>query len=78
MKLDVRLPIGLMFTLFGLILMVFGLVSNQAIYDQHSLGININLAWGAVQLLFGVVMAGFAIRASRCARRALNNRESRS
>jgi hypothetical protein len=78
MKLDVRLPIGLMFTLFGLILVVFGLVSDPAIYAQHSLGININLAWGAVQLLFGVAMAGFALRASRGATRAHNNRESRS
>jgi hypothetical protein len=75
MKLDVRLPIGLMFTLFGLILVVFGLVSDPAIYAQHSLGININLAWGAVQLLFGVVMAGFALRASRGTTRARNNRE---
>ncbi len=78
MKLDVRLPIGLMFSVFGLILVVFGLASNQTIYDQHSLGININLAWGAVQLLFGIVMAGFALRARRGAKHALNNRESRS
>jgi hypothetical protein len=65
MKLDVRLPIGLMFTVFGLILVVFGLVSNPAIYAEHSLGININLAWGAVQLLFGVVMVGLALRRRR-------------
>ncbi len=62
MKLDVRLPIGLMFSVFGLILVVFGLVSDPTIYAQHSLGININLAWGAVQLLFGVVMVGLALR----------------
>ncbi len=68
MKLDVRLPIGLMFSVFGLILVVFGMVSDHVIYDQHSLGININLAWGAVQLLFGVVMVGFALRAGRNAK----------
>jgi hypothetical protein len=64
MKLDLRLPIGLMFTLFGAMLTVYGLVSDQAIYDR-SLGINVNLWWGLVLLAFGLVMLGFAIRAGR-------------
>ena len=68
MNLDVRLPIGLMFTAFGLILAVFGLVSDRAIYEQHSLGININLVWGLVQLSFGIVMLGLVIRAKRRAK----------
>ena len=55
MGLDIRLPIGLMFTLFGLLLVVYGLASDKAIY-QRSLGININLGWGVVLLVFGVVM----------------------
>ena len=42
MKLDVRFPIGLMFGLFGLLLVVYGLASNRAIYAR-SLGINVNL-----------------------------------
>lgn len=65
MKLDVRLPIGLMFSVFGLILAVFGLLSNKAIYDQHSLGINVNLIWGLVQLLFGIMMVSLAMHAKR-------------
>lgn len=56
MQLDVRLPIGLMFVLFGVILAVFGVVSDPALYEQHSLGININLYWGLVQAAFGAVM----------------------
>lgn len=55
MGLDIRLPIGLMFTLFGLLLVVYGLVSDKAIY-QRSLGMNVNLGWGAVLLVFGIVM----------------------
>jgi hypothetical protein len=58
-----------MFTAFGLILAVYGLLSNQAIYDQHSLGININLVWGLVQLLFGVVMISFALHTKRKSKR---------
>jgi len=62
MKLDLRLPIGLMFTVFGVMLTGYGLASDQAIYDR-SLGINVNLWWGLVVLAFGLVMLAFAIRA---------------
>lgn len=55
MRLDVRFPIGLLFTIFGLILAAFGLFSNPALYER-SLGININLKWGIVMLAFGLIM----------------------
>ena len=71
MKLDLRLPIGLMFGVFGVILTVYGLVSEKAIYDR-SLGINVNLWWGLVLLAFGLVMLGFAIRGS-FARRSIQS-----
>ena len=63
MGLDIRLPIGLMFAIFGLLLMVYGELSDKSIY-RRSLGININLAWGLVLFLFGVVMFGMGRRAS--------------
>jgi hypothetical protein len=63
MQLDVRLPIGLMFCVFGAILSVFGLVSGPAPYDEHSLGIDINLDWGLVLLVFGGAMLALAFRA---------------
>ena len=53
MGLDIRWPIGLMFTLIGALLAVFGLVKGS---ESVSLGININLIWGAVLLVFGVFM----------------------
>ncbi len=64
MRLDLRLPIGLMFSLFGAILVVYGLVSNPAIY-QRSLGINVNLWWGVVLLAFGLVMLLLSLRGHR-------------
>ena len=64
MRLDLRLPIGLMFTAFGVMLTVYGLVADRAIYAR-SLGINVNLWWGLVLLAFGLVMLWFAIRAGR-------------
>jgi hypothetical protein len=55
MGLDIRLPIGGLFTVLGLLLAGYGLVSEKALYDR-SLGINVNLEWGLVMLIFGVIM----------------------
>jgi hypothetical protein len=62
MNLDLRLPIGLMFSLFGAMLVVYGVLSDSAIYVR-SLGINVNLWWGLVLLAFGLVMLAFSRRA---------------
>jgi len=64
MGLDIRLPIGLMFSILGVMLTGFGLLGDKAIY-QRSLGININLWWGLVLLVFGLVMLLMGKRASR-------------
>lgn len=56
MGLDIRTPMGLMFSILGLVLTIFGLTSGPEIYNAHSLGININLTWGIFVLAFGVVM----------------------
>lgn len=63
MGLDIRWPIGLMFTLIGVLLAIDGAVvkSNHAI----SLGININLIWGVVLLVFGVLMLIGAVRGGK-------------
>ena len=53
MGLDIRWPIGLMFTLIGALLAVFGLTKGS---ESMSMGVNINLIWGAVLLVFGVLM----------------------
>ena len=55
MGLDIRWPIGLMFSLVGALLVVYGLVSKPEIY-QRSLGININLIWGVVLLVFAALL----------------------
>ena len=65
MNFDLRLPIGIMFSLFGAMLVIFGALSNKEIYETHSLGININLVWGAVLLVFGAAMLFLTWRASK-------------
>jgi len=64
MQLDVRLPIGLMFSLFGLILAVLGLVKGSE-QTQRLFGLNLDLAWGLVILAFGLVMLVIALRARK-------------
>ena len=61
MNFDLRIPVGLMFTIFGLILVGVGLFGGAALTEQ-SLGINMNLWWGLVQLVFGVLMLLFGLR----------------
>jgi hypothetical protein len=53
-----------MFTIFGAILVVYGALSSPVMYEK-SLGINVNLWWGLVLLVFGLVVLGLAIRAHR-------------
>jgi len=57
MNLDLRIPMGLMFSLFGIILAGFGIATrdNSVLYAR-SLDVNVNLWWGIVLLIFGQIM----------------------
>ena len=59
MGLDIRWPIGLMFTLIGVLLTGYGVFKAA---DSVSLGLNINMIWGIVLLVFGFLMLRGAIR----------------
>jgi protein-S-isoprenylcysteine O-methyltransferase Ste14 len=63
MGLDIRWPIGLMFSLIGALLTGYGaMTSSDAAMYKRSLDININLCWGLVLLVFGAIMLIFAWR----------------
>jgi hypothetical protein len=61
--LDIRYPIGIMFVILGSLLAIYGVISDPEIYRIHSFGVNINLGWGGVLLLFGVLVLAMARRA---------------
>jgi membrane protein implicated in regulation of membrane protease activity len=63
MGLDIRLPIGMMFSILGALLAIYGLAtgSDSAMYSS-SLNLNVNFWWGLVLFLFGAVMLFFALR----------------
>jgi hypothetical protein len=64
MNFDLRIPLGLMFTMFGLILTGVGLFGGAELTEK-SLGINMNLWWGLVMAGFGLLMLLLAYRGSK-------------
>ena len=59
--LDLRLPMGYMFSLVGAMLVVYGVYTRaDPMYHDHSLDINVNFLWGLALLGFGLLMLGLA------------------
>jgi hypothetical protein len=64
MGLDVRVPVGLMLGIMGVLLVGYGLLGDSSIYAR-SLGININAIWGGVLLVVAAVLLSLAWRRPR-------------
>lgn len=57
MKLDIRIPIGLLFAILGCLLTVQGLlIVCGLVSGGRSLDWNVNLWWGLILLGFGTIM----------------------
>lgn len=64
--LDIRLPIGGLFSILGMLLAGYGLATRgDAERYARSLSVNVNLWWGLVMLVFGVLMLVAAGRSRR-------------
>jgi len=69
--LDVRWPLGLLFTLIGLLLAGYGLIydgrvpGGQDMAGQPMSGLHINVWWGMVLVVFGASVLWLARRAAR-------------
>ncbi len=63
MHIDIRLPIGLLFAIIGVVITIFGLATGGAEMYKRSLGININIWSGICLTIFGVIMLVMAVRA---------------
>ncbi|MDX9811876.1 MAG: hypothetical protein RBU28_05790 [Bacteroidales bacterium] len=64
---DIRIPIGLMFTILGVLISVFGVVTKYTdnLMYQKSLGINVNILMGILMLVFGLVMLWLARKSAK-------------
>jgi len=58
MGMDLRRPIGILFLVYGLILIGYGLASPHPVLD-----LNVNAIWGVVLTVFGAAMLTLAWRA---------------
>ena len=54
--LDVRVPIGALFTVLGVLLTGYGALEPAAAKSAFTRGGQINMWWGLVMLVFGVFM----------------------
>jgi len=62
MGLDIRWPIGIMFTLISVLLIIEGIFTGPS---DKALGMNVDLWWGILLLVFGVGMLLGAMRAGK-------------
>ena len=70
MNVDIRVPIGFMFFIIGILLTAYGAATggDTELYAK-SLGIDINLWWGFVLLLFGGSFLFLGWRSSKQAKK---------
>jgi membrane-bound ClpP family serine protease len=62
MDMDIRIPIGFLFLVLGIILAIFGLVTlNDSELYARALGRNINLWTGVFMMIFGSLMLLFPL-----------------
>jgi membrane-bound ClpP family serine protease len=61
MNLDIKIPIGLLFTILGVLLTIFGLMTlGETELYSRSLNININLWTGLAMVVIGVFLLATA------------------
>ena len=65
MGLDIRLPLGLIFAITGAIMLVYGVITRGSEIYSASMNVNLNLIWGAVMLVFGLVMFAASRKSER-------------
>ena len=65
MGLDIRIPLGLMFLFTGGLMAVYGLFTRGSAIYEKSLGMDVNLIWGSLMFVFGLVLYVFGRRPRR-------------
>lgn len=74
MGINIKLPIGLLFLILGILLTIFGLatISDPGMYAK-SLGININLWTGLAMMVVALVLLGSLFFERKALKRALKD-----
>lgn len=53
--LDLKIPLGCLLTFYGILLTIYGIFTDHNMYNK-SLNIDVNLIWGIVMLIIGVIL----------------------
>ena len=77
MGLDIRLPIGLLLTVIGVVLALFGWLGDPSIY-QRSFGINVNLWWGLVLVAIGTAFLVLSRKHTAAMHSSADSKEGRA
>ena len=56
MGLDIRIPLGLIFLITGGMVSLYGLFTRHSAIYERSMGVNLNLTWGLIMFIFGLIM----------------------
>ncbi len=83
---DIRLPVGAIFTIYGVLLTVYGLIAGDGEARHMLLGLQVNIVAGVGMLIFGVSFLYLARKGTPSVRsssaspegRAIEERERRT
>jgi hypothetical protein len=75
---DIRVPIGLLFTAYGVLLVLYGLLTGDPAAHHRLAGMDANVVSGVGMLIFGGVLLMLSRRGGPTARRAMTTPEGRA
>lgn len=75
---DIRVPIGALFTAYGVLLLLYGLMAGDAAPHHRLAGVHANILSGVGMLIFGGILLLLSRRGTAAARRAMTTPEGRA
>jgi hypothetical protein len=56
MGLDIRVPVGLILLIIGLLMVIYGIGTLHSVIYARSMEMNLNILWGSVMAVVGAVI----------------------
>ena len=75
---DIRIPVGTIFAVYGVLLILYGLISSDVEARHMLLGVQVNIIAGIGMLVFGVSFLYLARRGGPTVRRSSASPEGRA
>jgi hypothetical protein len=75
---DIRIPVGAIFTIYGVLLTVYGLIARDVEARHMLLGLQVNIVAGVGMLIFGVSFLYLARKGTPTVRSSSSTAEGRA